>query len=162
MRGNTPSKTVNVDLTGKQELALIATDGGDGATADWADWANASVTCGAAGGDTTPPTVAATVPSSSATRVAVGANLAATFSEAMAATSISTTTFTVVRQGTTTVIAGAVTYNATTRVATLNPTADLAPNTTYVATVKGGAAGAKDLAGNPLTADKSWTFKTSP
>ena len=44
---------------------------------------------------------------------------------------------------------------------TLNPTADLAASTLYTATIKGGAAGVKDLAGNPLAADKVWTFTTA-
>ena len=43
---------------------------------------------------------------------------------------------------------------------TLNPTANLATSTLYTATIKGGAAGVKDLAGNPLAADKVWTFTT--
>ena len=33
-------------------------------------------------------------------------------------------------------------------------------STLYTATIKGGAAGAKDLAGNPLAADMVWTFTT--
>src|SRR6185369_10831847 len=65
MRGNTQSKQVSVDLTGKQELALIATNGGDGADADWADWADAFITCTGTGG-TTPLTVTTTVPAASA------------------------------------------------------------------------------------------------
>jgi hypothetical protein len=32
---------------------------------------------------------------------------------------------------------------------------------TYTATLKGGASGVKDPAGNPLTADKSWSFSTA-
>jgi fibronectin type 3 domain-containing protein len=32
---------------------------------------------------------------------------------------------------------------------------------TYTATVKGGTGGAKDLAGNPLTSDKTWSFSTA-
>ena len=43
----------------------------------------------------------------------------------------------------------------------LDPTADLAASTTYTATVKGGAAGVKDSAGNPLAADKTWSFTTA-
>ena len=38
-------------------------------------------------------------------------------------------------------VAAAVTYNATTRVATLNPSANLAANTQYTATLTGGASG---------------------
>jgi hypothetical protein len=33
---------------------------------------------------------------------------------------------------------------------------------TRTATVKGGAQGVKDPAGNPLAADYSWTFHTGP
>jgi hypothetical protein len=32
---------VDVDVTGAQTLSLVVTDGGDGATLDWADWADA-------------------------------------------------------------------------------------------------------------------------
>jgi hypothetical protein len=58
-------------------------------------------------------------------------------------------------------VAGTVTYNPTTFTATLTPTAALAASTAYTATVKGGASGARDLAGNPLAADTSWSFTTA-
>jgi hypothetical protein len=51
-------------------------------------------------------------------------------------------------------------YNGT--VATLNPNADLAAGTTYTATIKGGSSGVKDVAGNALATDKTWTFTTAP
>ncbi len=35
------TKAVNVDVTGKKELKLIVTDGGDGINGDWAAWADA-------------------------------------------------------------------------------------------------------------------------
>ncbi|WP_240721594.1 Ig-like domain-containing protein, partial [Pseudarthrobacter sp. NamE5] len=83
-----------------------------------------------------------------------------TFSEAMDATTITPSTFTLA--GGTTTVSAAVTYNGTDKVATLNPGADLVAGTTYTATIKGGAGGVKDAAGNPLAADKSWTFTTAP
>ena len=43
---------------------------------------------------------------------------------------------------------------------TLHPSASLAAATTYLATVKGGASGVKDAAGNALALDKTWTFTT--
>jgi len=43
----------------------------------------------------------------------------------------------------------------------LNPGTDLAPGTTYTATIKGGSGGVKDLAGNALASDRSWTFTTA-
>ena len=55
-----------------------------------------------------------------------------------------------------------VTYNATNRQVTLNPNANLAALTTYTATMKGGASDprVKDVAGNALAADRTWTFTT--
>ncbi|MBC8108050.1 MAG: NPCBM/NEW2 domain-containing protein [Anaerolineae bacterium] len=41
MGGATATKSVTIDVTGKQELRLIVTDGGNGADSDHADWANA-------------------------------------------------------------------------------------------------------------------------
>jgi alpha-galactosidase len=62
--------------------------------------------------------------------------------------------------GTTTPLAATVTYDPASRTATLDPTAALATSTTYVATVRGGTAGVKDVAGLPLAADRSWSFTT--
>ena len=106
--------------------------------------------------DTTVPTVTSTVPVNLATGVAIGGNIAATFSEPMNPFSINNTTFTL-KQGLTTV-AGLVTSAGTT--ATFNPIANLAANTTYTATIAGGARGAKNLAGNALASNFVWTFTT--
>ena len=54
-------------------------------------------------------------------------------------------------------VAAAVSYNATTRVATLNPNANLAAGTSYTATLTGGIA---DTAGAPL-AQRTWSFTTA-
>jgi hypothetical protein len=54
-----------------------------------------------------------------------------------------------------------VSYDSTTKKATLDPSADLTLGTQYTATVKGGASGAKDKAGNPLASDKVWSFTTA-
>jgi len=58
-------------------------------------------------------------------------------------------------------VTGTVSYNASTRVATLTPAASLAPSTTYTATVLGGASGVKDLAGNALATNTTWSFTTA-
>ena len=47
------------------------------------------------------------------------------------------------------------------QVATLDPSASLEASTSYTATVKGGTGGAKDVAGNALAADVSWSFTTA-
>jgi hypothetical protein len=112
--------------------------------------------------DTTAPTVTSTAPANGATRVALATNVSATFSEAMDGATLNTSTFTLVRQDTTTVVAAALTYDATTKKAVLDPNANLAEGATYIATVKGGTNGAKDLAGNALTVDKVWSFTTEP
>src|SRR5438034_378997 len=66
---------------------------------------------------------------------------------------INTNTFTLM-QGTTPV-AGTVTY--TNGTATFTAADNLAPLTTYTVTI---STGAKDLAGNALTSDMSWSFTT--
>jgi hypothetical protein len=109
--------------------------------------------------DTTPPTVTAMAPNG-ATPVSIGTSVTATFSEGMNAATITTSTFTVRNPGGS-VVAATVSYNATTNVATLTPTAALAPSTTYTATVTGGASGVKDLAGNALVSDVVWSFVTA-
>src|SRR5437868_1276895 len=104
--------------------------------------------------DTIAPTVSATVPANATTGVAIGGQIAFTFSEPMDASTINTATFTL-RQGTTPV-AGTVNYSGVT--ASFTPAADLAPLTTYTATI---STGARDLAGNALTTDINWSFTTA-
>ncbi len=55
MTGITATRTVNVDVTGKQNLRLLVTDGGNGNGYDHADWANARLESGPPAPDTTPP-----------------------------------------------------------------------------------------------------------
>jgi hypothetical protein len=76
------------------------------------------------------------------------------FSEAMDSLTINITTFTLKGPGGA-VVAGTVSYIGTT--ATYTPTVNLAHNTFYTVTV---TTGAKDLAGNALASDYSWTFTT--
>ena len=103
---------------------------------------------------TPPPMVTATVPVNGATSVPIGQVLSATFSEAMAPATISTSTFTLSGPGGTSV-GGTVSYSG--MVATFTPAANLAYNTAYTATV---TTGATSLAGTPLAANYVWTFTT--
>ena len=157
MTATTASKTVSVSVTGGSELRLVVTAGGDGSVADHGDWADAQVACGA---DTTAPTVTVISPTASATGIAASTNVTATFSEAMNATTVSATTVFLTAQGSASPIAATVLYDAATRTVTLDPTATLAANTVYTATIKGGSSGVKDAAGNPLAVDQVWTFTT--
>ncbi len=104
--------------------------------------------------DTTPPTVSATNPADAATGVFVENAISITFSETMNAATINATTFTLEDSVHTPVLAS-VSYAGNT--ATLTPINPLAQNTVYTATV---TTGAKDLAGNALAADHSWSFTT--
>ena len=160
MTGTTATKSVDVSIAGASELRLIVTNGGNGVSADHADWALARIECGGAG-DTTPPTVTETTPAAGATGVATAVSPTATFSEAMNASTVTSTTFVLMKQGETTPVAANVTYVALTNTATLDPTANLEMSSTYIATVKGGASGVKDVAGNALASDFSWTFTTA-
>jgi subtilisin family serine protease len=120
------------------------------------------------GGETTPPRVTSTVPKATATGVARGVNITATFSEDMDAGTINGTTFKLFKAGTTNLIPAVVTYDPTAKKATLNPfgnsTTLLSKGTKYKAAV---TTGAKDLAGNQLDQDqdpsnglqqKGWSF----
>ncbi len=110
--------------------------------------------------DTTAPTITGLAPADGATGVATTVSPTVTFSEPIDPATISGATFSLVAAGTTTPLAAAVTYDATSRTATLDPSATLADATTYTATVLGGPTGVEDLAGIPLAADRSWSFTT--
>src|SRR6185436_19975547 len=105
------------------------------------------------GTGTTAPTVSFTVPANAATGVAISGSVAAAFSEAMDPLTISTVSFTL-KQGTT-AVTGTVGYAGVT--ATFTPAGNLAPLTEYTATV---TTGARNLAGNALATDFSWSFTT--
>src|SRR4029077_12037277 len=80
--------------------------------------------------DTTPPTVSATVPATGATVVPINQTITATFSEAMDPLTITTASLRVTGPGGT-AITGTVAYNVPSKIATLNPVSDLAPNAVY-------------------------------
>ena len=85
----------------------------------------------------------------------------ATFSEAINAATLTTTTFSVTDQTTAAAVAGSVGYNSGTRTATFTPSAALVAGRTYLARVLGGATGVADVAGNRLASDVTWTFTTA-
>ena len=110
--------------------------------------------------DTKPPTVTGRLPAPDAEGVVPAANASVTFSEPMTEASVDTATFQL-RDGSGALVPAAVSYDAASRTATLDPTGVLADSTRYTATVKGGASGVKDRAGNALAADESWSFTTA-
>lgn len=104
------------------------------------------------------PAVTAVTPGANATAVAAGTNVTATFSTAVQG--VTGGTF-VLRNSAGATIPAAVSYNATTRTATLDPAAGLAADTTFTATLVGGTSAIRDSAGTPL-ASVSWSFLTGP
>jgi Domain of unknown function (DUF4082)/Bacterial Ig-like domain len=110
--------------------------------------------------DTTAPTVTAVTPAAGATGVATTTTVTATFSEAMSASTVTAATF-VLRDAAGAGVAAAVSYNSSTRVATLTPSAALTNSQTYTATVVADSAGVKDVAGNPLAANRVWSWTTA-
>jgi hypothetical protein len=108
--------------------------------------------------DTRPPRVASSAPAAGAT-VQPGANLTVAFDEPVDQQTVNTGSF-VVQDDALNPVAGAVSYDAATRTATFDPTANLAYGKTYTATIKSGSAGPADLAGNRVAADRVWSFST--
>lgn len=111
-----------------------------------------------AGTDTTPPTITANSPASGATGVCLSANVSATFSEPMDASTINGTTFTITNPSSV-IMPGAVTYDALSNTATFavtNPSGYAATTvyTTHIST------DVKDLAGNALASANSLLFTT--
>src|SRR5215204_1532286 len=164
---------IKVDLdAGSYSWAFIAVDGtANGTVMDSSSdvyGPGGSEQCHGAPGSTgtTPPTVTNVAPGNGALDVLIGSKVEATFSEAMDANTIKDSTFTLTQPDGTDpdtnpdLVPGTVAYDSTSNKATLTP-ANLDYSTTYTATVKGGANGVKDAAGNPLSADEVWTFTTA-
>jgi uncharacterized protein DUF4082/Big-like domain-containing protein len=102
------------------------------------------------------PSVTSTSPAAGATAVGVTQPVQATFSVSLDPTTINGQTFTL--SGPSGAVAASVTYDDTTRTATLNPSASLSSATTYTATV---STGVKSATGQALGSPKTWSFTTS-
>lgn len=113
-------------------------------------WSFTTVTSGA-------PVVTSTSPVNNATGVDSGTSVQATFSTSMDQATITATTFTLTSAGGAAVPAS-VSYNDTTKTATLVPTGPLTKGATYTATV---TTGAKSSSNVPLSSTKTWSFTTS-
>jgi hypothetical protein len=103
--------------------------------------------------DLVAPTVLSTDPISGASSVDMNKVVSVTLSEAMDPLTITSSTF-FLKQGTTSV-PGTVSYSGTT--AKFTASSILVAGTVYNATM---TTGAKDLAGNPLAANREWSFTT--
>lgn len=109
------------------------------------------------GPDITPPTITSTDPPNAATGVAINKKIAVAFSELVdSASAVNSFTLKNITGGGT-AVNGYVTYSGTT--ALFAPVSDLLPNVTYAGTI---AKTVKDIAGNALVADFTWSFTTGP
>jgi hypothetical protein len=105
----------------------------------------------------TPPTVTSTSPADAATSVSVTAPVTAAFSVSMDASTLTTSTVKLLNADAS-VVPAAVAYDATTKTATLTPSAPLSTMATYTATI---TTGAKSAAGVALASAVSWSFTSA-
>lgn len=110
--------------------------------------------------DVTQPEVVGVTPQDGTNGAPAATDATATFSEAMDPATIGAGAFTLTKKGATTTVPAAVSYDPATSKATLDPTADLEADASYAATIRGGANGVRDVAGNALAADVAWSFST--
>jgi hypothetical protein len=113
------------------------------------------------GPDITPPLVSSVSPAAGTAGVSLNTGLTAVFNEALDPSTVNSSTFEL-RNASGSLVAAAITYNASSNTAKLAPSAMLVNSTVYTATIKGGTSGVKDLAGNPLASDYTWSFTSSP
>lgn len=105
--------------------------------------------------DATPPAIVATTPADQEGDISVGTSVTATFSEALNPATITGSSFSVSNAGA--AIAGSVSYDPGSFVATFTPAAPLPNGTTLRADISSSVA---DPAGNTLAAPAVWTFTT--
>ena len=112
--------------------------------------------------DTTPPSVSSVTPVNGATGVSTASSLTAAFSEPLSAATVNGSTFEL-RDAANALVPVTVSYSTSGNLATLVPSAALAPSTTYTASLRGGSTDprVKDLASNALAQDFSWSFTTA-
>lgn len=109
--------------------------------------------------DITAPAVTGTINAGGATDVAINSKVGATFGEGMDPLTITNENFTLINTASGAAVPGTVSYSGVN--ALFTPASNLATSTGYTATIKGGAGGVKDLAGNALAADFVWSFTTA-
>ena len=108
-----------------------------------------------------PPNVTSVTPAPQATGISLSTAVTATFNRDMDSTSINSSTFFML-DPVQNVVPATVSYNATTRVATLVPLASpLSTVTSYKVALLGGEDGARDASGIELLFDITWTFTTA-
>lgn len=146
----TPSANLSASTVYTASITTAATDVAGNALSTAYNWTFTT----AAMADVTPPSISSVSPLSGASSVAVFSKVTATFSEPVDASTLTASTFTL-KQGTVSV-AGTISISGST--VTFTPSAALAGNTVYTATLTNGV---KDLSGNAMSANYTWNFTTA-
>ncbi|MEZ0227206.1 MAG: Ig-like domain-containing protein, partial [Planctomycetota bacterium] len=154
--GTTATFAPSTALTGNTTYTATVTTGARDLAANSLATTSVWTFTTSASPDTTPPIVTLTSPANNETNVAIDKRVNATFNEPLDPATLTTLTFKVTGPSAVT-IAGTVAYDASSRLATFRPKANLASNAQFTATIK---TGVKDLAGNALASDYIWTFAT--
>lgn len=105
--------------------------------------------------DTTAPQITTVSPAHTATGITLNPVVTAFFNEAIDMATVNSSSFQLKDVNNTIIPA---TINVSSTQITLTPTGSLQNSTLYTATIKGGATGVKDTAGNALAADYTWSF----
>ncbi len=108
--------------------------------------------------DATPPTITGTTPVTGANEVPTNTKVSIVLSERADPTSINGSTFYLMKAGSSLPVPAQVSYDDALKIATLQPDAPLEAGSTYTARATGDI---RDLAGNRLPSDYSWTFTVS-
>lgn len=112
------------------------------------------------GGVGTPPVITSVSPAQSSDSALVTTLVAAQFRIDMDGASINDTSFTLVDNAMTPVLASSISYDAVSRIATFMPPADLESGVEYIATL---TTAIQDSAGNnPLSTNYVWSFQIAP
>lgn len=109
--------------------------------------------------DIVPPTIISTSPADNATDVATGYNITAIFSEPLDLnTVLGTNIYLAKTAAPTTHIGGTVTFDTSSKTLFFHPNQIIAGGTNYTFTI---TTAVKDVAGNSLASNKTWTFTTA-
>ncbi|WP_372980832.1 Ig-like domain-containing protein [Marinobacter sediminum] len=121
---------------------------------DWDASSGKSGSRAAVTSDTTPPVVTATTPADGGVGVRRAAAITAEFNEDLFATTVNAGSFTVVHSSDS-IVLGAVSFDASSNIASFTPNAPLGMLEAYTATL---STYITDLSGNALAADHAWSF----
>jgi hypothetical protein len=109
--------------------------------------------------DVTPPAIVSYIPDAGTTNAAINEPIAVAFTENMTPASFTTSTF-ILKDAANNQVPAFI--NVAFNEAMLTPFSPLTNSSTYTVTIKGGASGVKDLSGNGLSKDLTWSFATKP